>query len=137
MAYPEVMADIRACIQLKKPGRIPVFALSEEFDVKWHGRYTYEDVCASADKIVEVWSAAIKEFDYDWAWLQIDDCIEFEPLGVGCRGAGNIVRATRDYIAATRDQLQKLRLPDPQADEAGRHPAAEGPVQRYGLCDRQ
>ena len=120
MAYQGVLEDIRACVNLKKPQRIPVFANSEEFDVKWHNKYTYEEVCTSADKLVEVWSAAIREFDYDWAWVQIDDCIEFEVLGVGCVGSGNIVRATRDYLPATRDQLQRLKLPDPNKD--GRMP---------------
>lgn len=28
-----------ACVEMRKPGRIPVFAMSEEFDVKWYGKY--------------------------------------------------------------------------------------------------
>jgi uroporphyrinogen decarboxylase len=120
MAYQGVLDDIRACVALRKPRRIPVFALSEEFDVKWYGKYTYEEVIQSADKLVEVWSAAVREFDYDWAWLQIDDCIEFEVLGVGCVGEGNVLRATRDYLPATRETFKSLRLPDPGRD--GRMP---------------
>jgi len=88
MAYQGVMDDIRACVELRKPRRIPVFSMSEEFDVKWYGRYNYDEVVQSADKLVEVWSAAVREFDYDWAWLQMDDCIEFEVLGGGCYGPG-------------------------------------------------
>jgi len=114
------MDDIRACVALEKPRRIPVFTMSEEFDVKWHGKYTYEEVVQSADKLVEVWSAAVREFNYDWAWLQVDDCIEFEVLGVGCVGEGNILRATHDYLPATRETLKSLRLPDPASD--GRMP---------------
>ena len=120
MAYPGVMKDIRACAELKKPERVPVFALSEEFDVRWHGKYTYEEVANDANKLTEVWSAAIKEFDYDWAWVQVDDCIEFEVLGVGCVGGGNILRATRDYLPATTETLKNLKIPDPGA--AGRMP---------------
>lgn len=120
MAYKGVLDDIRSCASLKKPERIPVFATSEEFDVKWHGKYTYEEVATDADKLVEVWTAAIKEFDYDWAWLQLDDCIEFEVLGVGCIGCGNILRATRDYLPAARETLNKLKMPDPEKD--GRMP---------------
>ena len=120
MAHQGVMDDIRACVALKRPRRIPVFALSEEFDVKWHGKYTYEEVIQSADKLVEVWSAAVREFDYDWAWLQIDDCVEFEVLGVGCVGEGNILRATHDYLPATRETVKSLKLPDPTRD--GRMP---------------
>jgi hypothetical protein len=29
---------------------------------------------------------------------KVDDCFEFEPLGVGCQGEGNILRATKDYL---------------------------------------
>jgi len=115
-----VLDDIRACVALKKPQRTPVFAMSEEFDVKWHGKYTYEEVIQSAAKLVEVWSAAVREFDYDWAWLQLDDCIEFEVLGVGCVGEGNILRATHDYLPATRETVKSLKLPDPARD--GRMP---------------
>jgi uroporphyrinogen decarboxylase len=114
------MDDIQACVALKKPRRIPVFTMSEEFDVKWYGKYTYNEVVSSADKLVEVWSAAIREFDYDWAWLQLDDCIEFEVIGVGCVGEGNILRATHDYLPATRETVESLKLPDPTRD--GRMP---------------
>lgn len=121
MAYQGVMDDIRACLALKKARRIPVFTMSEELNVKWHGKYTYDEVIQSADKLVEVWSAAVREFDYDWAWLQMDDCIEFEVLGVGCVGEGNILRATRDFLPATRETLKSLKMPDPARD--GRMPA--------------
>lgn len=120
MAYDGVIEDVRAAIALKKPSRLPVFACSEEFDVKWYGKYTYEEVCQDGDKMAEVWSAAIKEFDYDWAWLQVDDCFEIEPLGVGCVGEGNILRATKDYLPATRETLDNLPIIDPAKD--GRMP---------------
>ncbi len=121
MAYQGVMDDLRDCVALRKPRRTPVFTLSEEFDVKWHGKYTYDEVIGSADKLFEVWSAAVREFDYDWAWLQMDDCIEFEALGVGCIGEGNILRATHDFLPATRETLKSLKMPDPSRD--GRMPA--------------
>jgi len=120
MAYDGVVDDVRRAIALERPGRLPVFAHSEEFDVKWHGKYCYEDVCQSGEKMAEVWIAAIEEFDYDWAWLQVDDCFEFEPLGVGTHGEGNILRATRDYLPATQATLDGLRMPDPKTD--GRMP---------------
>ena len=120
MTYEGVMDDIRTCVNLGIPKRVPVFANSEEFDVKWYEKYTYEEVCQDADKLAEVWIAAVEEFDYDWAWLQIDDCIEFEVLGIGCHGEGNILRATRDYLPATQDTLKSLKMPDPDKD--GRMP---------------
>ena len=120
MAYDGVLDDVRKAIALKKPDRLPVFACSEEFDVKWYGKYSYEEVCQDGDKMAEVWIAAIEEFDYDWAWLQVDDCFEFEPLGVGTHGEGNILRATKDYLPATRDTLDGLSVPNPKTD--GRMP---------------
>ena len=33
MAYSNVLQDIRACIELRPPSRMPVFALGLEFDM--------------------------------------------------------------------------------------------------------
>jgi uroporphyrinogen decarboxylase len=120
MAYDGVVEDVHRAIRLERPQRLPVFACSEEFDVKWHGKYSYEEVCQDGQKMAEVWGAAIEEFDYDWAWLQVDDCFEFEPLGVGTRGQGNILRATKDYLPPTRETLKNLSVPSPRSD--GRMP---------------
>ena len=50
MAYDGVIEDVRTAIALEEPKRIPVFALSEEFDVKWYGKWDYETVCQDGDK---------------------------------------------------------------------------------------
>lgn len=120
MAYQGVVDDVRYAVGFERPSRLPVFACSEEFDVRWHGKYTYEELCQDGRKMAEVWIAAVEEFDYDWAWFQVDDCFEFEPLGVGCRGHENILRATCDYLPAARETLGRLRVPDPNRD--GRMP---------------
>jgi len=119
MAYKGVLEDIRKCAALTRPGRIPVFAISEEFDVRVFG-ITYEAYCQDARKMAACQIAAIERFDYDWCWLQVDDCIEFEPLGVGTKGGETIVRATCDYLPPTRETLRRLRVPDPRKD--GRMP---------------
>ena len=120
MPYDGVIDDVRKAIALEKPNRMPIFACSEEFDVKWYGKYPYEEVCQDGGKMAEVWIAAVEEFDYDWVWLQVDDCFEFEPLGVGTHGEGDILRATRHYLPATAETLKNLRIPNPTAD--GRMP---------------
>lgn len=120
MAYEGLLKDVRKAIELREPSKIPVFACSEEFDVKWYGKYTYEEVCQDGEKMADVWIAAIEEFDYDWAWLQIDDCFEFEPLGVGTHGEGNILWATKDYLPVSHESLESLTIPDPT--KAGRLP---------------
>ena len=62
------MDDVRTCVDLGVPKRVPVFALSEEFDVKWYGKYTYEETCQDGDKMAETLIAATEQFNYDWAW---------------------------------------------------------------------
>jgi len=128
MAYNGLMEDMRTIASLGVPSRVPVCALSEEFDVKWYGRGTYEDIILDSEKLAQCTIAATREFDYDWAWLQVDDCIEFEVLGVGSAGGGNILRATCDYLPATRETLDALRVPDPLRD--GRMPILLDAIRR-------
>ena len=120
MAYKGVIDDFQKIRENKIPRRVPVVTGSEEFDVKWYGKYNYEEFCQDGEKIFEVYKAAIERFDYDWAWLQIDDCFEFEPVGVKVRGEGNILRATYGYLPATMETLKNLPVLDPLKD--GRMP---------------
>lgn len=120
MPYKGAVEDFRTIRKLGTPKRVPCVACSEEFDVKWYGKYCYEEFCQDGDKIYEVWKAAIEEFDYDWAWVQIDDCFEFEPLGIDCPGEGDILRATHGTLEPTREVLNSLKKMDPQTD--GRMP---------------
>lgn len=119
MAYSGVMDDIKKCVNLKQPSRVPVFACSEEFDVRMAGE-VYSNYSSDARTMARVQIEAIRRFDYDWAWLQVDDCIEFEVLGVGVKGEGNILPATCDYLPANSHTLRHLKMPDPKKD--GRMP---------------
>ena len=120
MAYSGVIEDFQRIRENKTPRRVPVVATSEDFDVKWYGKYDYEEFCQDGDKMFEVTKAAIDHFDYDWAWLQIDDCFEFEPAGVKVKGEGNILRATYGYLPANFETLKKMPVLDPYSD--GRMP---------------
>jgi len=120
MAYTGAIDDFKAIRNKQTPKRVPCVACSEEFDVKWYGKYTYEEFCQDGNKIFDVYKAAIEEFDYDWAWVQIDDCFEFEPLGIDCPGDGNILRATHGVLPATRENLESLPNMNPLTD--GRMP---------------
>jgi uroporphyrinogen-III decarboxylase len=120
MAYHGVLEDFKAIRELRKPKRLPCVACSEEFDVKWYGKYSYEEFCQDGDKIYEVYKAAIDEFGYDWAWVQIDDCFEFEPVGVAVKGEGNFLRATYGYLPANSETIKNLPTMDPLKD--GRMP---------------
>lgn len=120
MAYKGVLEDFQKIRELKKPRRVPCVACSEEFDVRWYGKYNYEEFCQDGDKIYEVYKAAIDEFGYDWAWVQIDDCYEFEPAGVAVKGEGNFLRATYGYLPVSSATLKNLPVIDPLKD--GRMP---------------
>ena len=55
MAYNGVIEDFQRIRENKVPRRVPVVACSEEFDVSWYGKYTYEEFCQDGDKIYEVY----------------------------------------------------------------------------------
>lgn len=127
MAYKGVIEDIRKCLNLQKPSRVPVFACSEEFDVRMAGEI-YSNYNSNSKIMAKCQIEAIKKFDYDWAWLQVDDCIEFEVLGVGVKGEGNILPATCGYLPATYETLNSLKMPDPKKD--GRMPVMLDAIKR-------
>ena len=108
MAYKGVMADVQRAVAMRRPERLPVFCCSEEMDVRVCGsRYDWYN--SDAREMARVQIEAIERFDYDWAWLQVDDCLEFEPLGVGVKGGGDILPATCNYLPATDAALEALR----------------------------
>ena len=127
MAYSGVLNDIQKCVKLEKPNRVPDFAMSEEFDVRIAGE-TYSNFDSDSRVMAKVIIDTVKKFDYDWAWLQIDDCIEFELLGVGVFGGGNILRATSNYLPATYETLKSLKMPNPKKD--GRMPVLLDAIKR-------
>lgn len=127
MAYADVLKDIERCVALKKPNRLPVFAMTEEFDVRMAGM-VYNEFNRDAKLMAKCTIDSIKKYDYDWAWLQIDDCIEFECLGVGVKGQGNILPATCDYLPGTFATLRGLKKPNPKKD--GRMPVLLEAIKR-------
>jgi MtaA/CmuA family methyltransferase len=78
--------------------------------------------------MAKVQSAAVDRMGYDWTWLQVDDCILFEQLGVGVVGQGNILRATKDYRPATRATLNSLKKPN--VKKSGRCPVLLDAIKR-------
>jgi len=127
MAYNGLMDDIRACVALRVPKRLPVFAMSEEFDVRMAG-LNYDQFNRDPKLMAQCIIDTIRMFGYDWAWLQVDDCIEFEVLGVGVQGGGNILPATCDYLPATYETLRSLKMPNPRRD--GRMPVLLEAIER-------
>ncbi|HEY3297680.1 MAG TPA: uroporphyrinogen decarboxylase family protein, partial [Armatimonadota bacterium] len=117
MAYKGVLDDFRAAIGLKTPSHVPIVALGEEFDVRvCGGGVTYNEYNRNAKIMSEVQIAAVKRFGYDWSWLQVDDCMVYEVLGVEVIGQGDILPATCGYLPATRETLNSLPGVDPKKD---------------------
>ncbi|MCK5801927.1 MAG: hypothetical protein KAI66_03805 [Lentisphaeria bacterium] len=115
MAYQDVMDDIRACVEGRRPTRLPVFALGLELDMLWQGRTCHEsrmDVEKSVTGILH----AVDHFDYDWAMVFPDDYIEFEPLGLDMIDDPEHPAMVASYLPMTRDTLAGFRLPDPARD---------------------
>jgi MtaA/CmuA family methyltransferase len=111
--------NVRACVELREPYDLPVFALSQEFDARYAG-LTYAQYIKDAETIVRTQLLVIERFGWDWCWLHLDDTLEFEPLGVGVTAGENVVPATTNYLPFERRVLRTLRVPDPHS--AGRMP---------------
>ncbi len=106
--------DIRAIMDCRAPERLPVFALSQEFDARYAG-LTYAEYLASPEAVVAAQLRSMRHFGWDWAWLHIDDTLEFEPLGVGVAGGENVVPCTANYLPFDRKTLNGLEVPDPRS----------------------
>lgn len=129
MAYQGVLDDFRAAIALKTPNRVPIVANGEEFDVHvCGGGVTYNEYNRDAKIMSAVQIAAVKRFGYDWSWLQVDDCMVYEVLGVKVIGEGDILPATVGYLPATRETLNSLPGVDPKKD--GRLPVLLEAIRR-------
>ncbi|MFH1905180.1 MAG: uroporphyrinogen decarboxylase family protein [bacterium] len=120
MAYSGVLEDIKACVNLGIPKKVPIFALAELFNVRMAG-INYEEYTYNVDKLVKCEVEAVRRFDYDWVYLNPDDNMEFEPLGVKTKGEENVPLGAYEFLSASWDTLKTLKLPDFQRD--GRMPA--------------
>jgi uroporphyrinogen decarboxylase len=115
--YPHIVDEFAKAIALEEPAKVPVVACSEEFDVHvCGGGVTYSEYNRDAKIMAATQIAAVKRFGYDWCWLQVDDCMVYEVLGVEVRGEGDILPATCGYLPATRNTLNSLPSIDVRKD---------------------
>jgi len=110
-----VIENVQACVDLGVPYELPVFALSQEFDAKY-AELTYGEYIRDANTIIETQLLVRERFGWDWFWLHIDDTLEFEPLGVEVAADDNVVPATVGYPPFDRENLRRLRVPNPKSD---------------------
>jgi len=109
-----LLDDIQAVRELRAPKRLPVFCLSQEFDARYAG-LTYAQYIKDAETIIRTQLRVMEHFGWDWAWLHLDDTLEFEALGVGVSGGENVVPCTANYLPFDRATLRGLRVPDPRS----------------------
>lgn len=115
MAYDGVMDDFRACCGLRKPERVPVFALGLEFDMGVGG-VSYAENRIDVEKTVGCKVQAVHDLGYDLAEVFPDDYIEFEPLGLRMSDEPDRPTMPVEYLPFERDILARFRLPDPDRD---------------------
>ncbi|MDP7742165.1 MAG: uroporphyrinogen decarboxylase family protein [Lentisphaeria bacterium] len=120
MAYSGILDDIRRCAGLGVPSRVPVFAISQECDLRLSG-HTHEEYGRDPGVMARVHIEGIERFDYDWAFLIPDDYMEIEPLGVKTRSLPGAPRAAVEYPVFDDATVGNLQTPDYHA--TGRMPA--------------
>jgi uroporphyrinogen decarboxylase len=110
MAYTGVLQDVRKCISLQKPDRVPLFAISMDFDISYCG-YNYLDYGSNLERMVEISLKINKEFDYDWVMLHPDDYIEFETL-IKTEANAKFPSRPRRYVKPTLENIKNFKIPD-------------------------
>jgi uroporphyrinogen decarboxylase len=110
VAYPGVLEDIRRCIALQVPSRVPYFPISVMFDYHHFG-YSYARWRNEPEVMAELGEKAVREFDYDVYMLHPDDLLEYEGLGIGIQAEEDLPAAVSEYLPATEATLRALRLP--------------------------
>jgi uroporphyrinogen decarboxylase len=115
MAYPGVVADFRACCELRTPAQLPVFALGLEFSAEAIGM-TCAESRTDVDKMVRCQVESVRRFDFDLVEIFPDDYIEFEPLGLRMSADPDRPTMPLEYLPMAPAVLRRFRLPDPQRE---------------------
>ncbi len=114
MAYSEVLEDIKKCIDLDIPGKVPIFEISMDFDIKYCGINRVE-YGRNLEKIVESSIKVVREFDYDWILLHPDDYIEFEGI-IKTKESEKFPARPAEYIKPSAENIKKFKIPDFKKD---------------------
>ena len=115
MAYQGVFEDFANLCLRRATARMPVFALSFEFDMRLAG-VTHGEARSDVEKTVAAIVEGVRRFDYDWAMVFPDDYIEFEPLGIRTRQDDGLPAMPSEYLSMTPETVRGFRLPDPHSE---------------------
>ncbi|MBN2551243.1 MAG: hypothetical protein JXB06_00675 [Spirochaetales bacterium] len=110
MAYAEAMEDIRTCLELGVPSRVPAFPLCISYDYDHFG-YTHARWRSDPTVMLELARKAVTEFDYDVYMLHPDDLIEYERTGIAIQFEEHLPPAVKTYLPASEATLASLRIP--------------------------
>jgi len=110
MAYPEVMKDIRTCVALEVPSRVPSFPLCISYDCDYFG-YTHARWRNDPEVMLELARRAVEEFDHDVYMLHPDDLIEYERTGIRIKFEEKLPPAVQTYLPADEATLSGLTIP--------------------------
>ena len=111
MAYQGVVDDFRACCELRKPRRLPIFALGLEFSAEQIGMDCGQGR-TDVERMVQCQVESARRFGFDLVEVFPDDYIEFEPLGLKMSAEPDRPTMPVEYLPMDRDTLGRFRIPD-------------------------
>ena len=109
--YSQIMLDVRKCIRLEEPSRVPFFSLGHDFDIIHAGK-TDRQCRRNPDLMVDVTAKAVADFDYDWAFVHPDDLGEYESMGIEVTDEENLPPAVKTYLPLTEESVDRMILPE-------------------------
>jgi len=113
------LENILSAVRLEEPERVPITTLEQEHAVAMAG-IKYSEFATDAQKLAQTHLKAIRRYSLDWAWIHVDDWIEFEAMGNRVRFFDDKVPQAEEYAVKSESDIEKLRIPNPQRD--GRMP---------------
>jgi uroporphyrinogen decarboxylase len=109
------LENMLAAVKMEEPERTPVATLEQEHAVKLVGAKYWE--YATNPKIVaKAQMHAIRKYKLDFAWIHIDDWIEYEAMGNKIRYFDAAVPTCERYVVEEESDLGRLKVPDPSRD---------------------
>lgn len=111
-----MLADLKKCINLKIPSRVPCFPLGLDFDI-YDAGFTHRQYREDPEVMVKVGLRGVNTYDYDWVMVHPDDLIEYENIGIEIKYDGNIPPAVKKYLPADESTLRGLKLIDNPANK--------------------
>ncbi len=110
MAYNGILGDLRQCVDIKQPSRVPYFPISGMYDFSYAG-FTHKEWREDPEVMVKVALKAIEDFDYDIYMLHPDDLLEYEDMGMAITSEEDLPPAVSGYLPASEAAVKSLTIP--------------------------